>query len=147
LLEHGIAQQRRGRVRLRVAEFDPQEVSLEREEHRRAYERSRLDMMRAYAELRECRRRYILNYFGEEPEWQSCGTCDVDLAQMGSVAEHPATGSPFAPRDRVKHPYLGEGVVQRVTSHALTVLFDSAGYKTLDPQIVQDQELLKKLPT
>jgi hypothetical protein len=34
-----------------------------------------------------------------------------------------------------------------VTSDALTVLFDSAGYKTLDPQIVQDQELLKKLPT
>jgi ATP-dependent DNA helicase RecQ len=147
LLEHGIAQQRRGRVRLRVADFDPQEVSLEREEHRRAYERSRLDMMRAYAELRECRRRYILNYFGEEPEWQACGNCDVDLARAGSVPEHPATASPFAPRDRVKHPSLGEGVVQRVTSDALTVLFDRSGYKTLDPEIVQDQELLEKLPT
>jgi ATP-dependent DNA helicase RecQ len=147
LVEHGIAQQRRGRVRLRVADFDPRDVSLEREEHRRAYERSRLDMMRAYAELRECRRRYILNYFGEEPDWQVCGKCDVDLARPVPLAESAPPDSPFAAQDRVVHRSLGEGIVQRVTSDSLTVLFDHSGYKTLDPQIVEDQELLKKLPS
>jgi len=39
------------------------------------FERSRLEMMRGYAEVRHCRRAYLLNYFGEKID-SPCGTCD-----------------------------------------------------------------------
>jgi ATP-dependent DNA helicase RecQ len=143
LVEEGLADQRRGRVRLRVADFDPEQVPLEREAHRRAYERSRLDMMRTYAELRDCRRRYLLNYFGEEPDWQRCGNCDVCLR---SNADAPLVEGPYGVNDRVVHPSLGEGVVQRVAADTVTILFDQAGYKTLGLDVVEEQDLLHKLP-
>jgi ATP-dependent DNA helicase RecQ len=142
LVDEGLAEQRRGRVRLRVEDFDPEQLPLERETHRRAYERSRLEMMRAYAELRECRRRYLLNYFGEDPEWQRCGRCDVDL-RADAPAEVPE--GPYGVNDRVVHPSLGEGVVQHVAADTLTVLFEQAGYKTLGLELVQEQELLRKI--
>jgi ATP-dependent DNA helicase RecQ len=145
LRAQGIARAQRGKIRWCVPDFDPQSIPLDGEEHRRAYERSRLEMMRGYAELRECRRRYILNYFGEEPEWRRCERCDVDLAHplTREVQQDGAPGhNPFAIDDRVVHPSLGPGTVQRVTPDALTVLFDTAGYKTLDVAIVQEQQLL-----
>jgi ATP-dependent DNA helicase RecQ len=147
LLEaEGVLTQRRGRVRLLRPDFTPSEISLEREQQRRAYERTRLDMMRGYAELRDCRRRYMLNYFGEEPDWARCGRCDVDLRQADDAPERPpGKASRFAFNDRVVHASLGEGVVQRVTRDALTVLFDRAGYKTLDLALVEQEALLNNL--
>jgi ATP-dependent DNA helicase RecQ len=141
LCSQGLAENRRGRVRLRVADFDPLGVPLEGEAHRRAYERSRLDMMRGYAELRDCRRRYVLNYFGEEPEWRRCERCDVCLT-LGPAPDADAAG-PFAIDELVEHPSLGRGTVQRVTADTLTVLFETAGYKTLDLALVQEQHLLR----
>ena len=41
--------------------------------------RQRLDRMAQYAELPACRRRYILEYFGERWEEDNCGGCDVCL--------------------------------------------------------------------
>jgi ATP-dependent DNA helicase RecQ len=149
LLEsEGIVSRSRGRYRLLVDDFDETAVPLEREEQRRAYERSRLDMMRGYAELRECRRRYILNYFGEDSEWERCGRCDVDAQHAASgtgSAAHTDPVAPFAIHDRVVHASLGEGVVQRVSGDTLSVLFDKVGYKTLGTDIVQEQHLLRKL--
>jgi hypothetical protein len=40
---------------------------------------------------------------------------------------------------------MGEGVVQRVTAEATTVLFEDAGYKTLDTAMVLDENLLRKI--
>jgi ATP-dependent DNA helicase RecQ len=150
LLERaGIVEQKRGRVRLRVADFDPSEISLESEERRRAYERSRLDMMRGYAELRECRRRYILNYFGEEYESDRCRHCDNDLRngdQSASLPDHETSEKvPFAVNDRVTHKSWGEGLIQRVTDESIVVLFDSVGYKTLDPEIATNGGALRSL--
>ncbi len=45
------------------------------EEMRRSFDRSRVDMMRAYAETDDCRRAFILSYFGE-PFEPPCGHCD-----------------------------------------------------------------------
>ncbi len=45
------------------------------EEKRRAFDRSRVDMMRGYAEAMGCRREWILSYFGE-PFAPPCGHCD-----------------------------------------------------------------------
>ncbi|HEV7663236.1 MAG TPA: RecQ family ATP-dependent DNA helicase [Chloroflexota bacterium] len=143
LREQGIAEQRRNKIRLLVADFDPYAIPLDGEAHRRAYERSRLDMMRAYAELRECRRRYVLNYFGEEPDWRRCERCDVDLARPPTATPDSEPRGPFAIDDRVVHRTLGAGVIQRVTVDSLTVLFEAAGYKTLDAAIVQEQGLLQ----
>jgi ATP-dependent DNA helicase RecQ len=47
-------------------------------ERRRA--EAKLDTMVEYSELRTCRRRYLLNYFAEQFEPESCGACDVCLA-------------------------------------------------------------------
>ena len=64
-----------------TSDFDPTAVAIEAVESqdaRRAYERSRIDMLRTYAELRDCRRRFLLEYFGEPaaPDWV-CGNCDA----------------------------------------------------------------------
>jgi ATP-dependent DNA helicase RecQ len=97
-------------------------------------------MMRGYAELRgQCRRRYILNYFGQEPDWRHCERCDVDVAHSTS-GTGKKLGGPFAPYDRVVHGSLGRGTVERVTADAVTVVFDKAGSKTLDLDLVQEQE-------
>ena len=85
-----IVEEKRRSVRMLVPDFDPAGVSLAEEEHRRAYERSRLDMMRGYAELRDCRRRYLLNYFAEEYEAGQCTRCDNDV--LNSVSRRLMQG-------------------------------------------------------
>jgi ATP-dependent DNA helicase RecQ len=150
LARRGVVEERRGRVRLRVPDFDPAAISLEQEEYRKAYEKSRVEMMRGYAETPDCRRRYILNYFGEEYEAGACGHCDNDAAQAARVAlgEPPAAAAdpdaPFPLGARVEHSAWGAGVVQRVTGATITVLFDKAGYKTLDSDLVREQGLLTR---
>jgi ATP-dependent DNA helicase RecQ len=138
-----------GRVRLRVPDFDPEQISLKEEEYRRAYEKSRRDMMRAYAELPpdECRRCFVLNYFGEELPGCRCDHCDHDARRAGDAAppatDSPPADAPFARGEAVIHATWGAGVVQRVTDDSVTVLFDTAGYKTLVTALVEEQGLLK----
>jgi ATP-dependent DNA helicase RecQ len=147
LKREGIVAERRGRIRVLVDDFDPDAISLEEEEHRRAYERSRLEMMRGCAEVRDCRRRYLLNYFGEEYEAEHCQMCDNDVPreteQRVVVQEQEVVQSPFEVGTNVIHEAWGEGVVQRVTSDTVTVLFDTAGFKTLSLALVQEQGLLR----
>ncbi|WP_327406889.1 RecQ family ATP-dependent DNA helicase [Streptomyces sp. NBC_01288] len=50
-------------------------------------ERSRVDMMRGYAETTECRRRFLLGYFGDSVP-VPCGACD----NCASPAAKPASG-------------------------------------------------------
>jgi ATP-dependent DNA helicase RecQ len=137
--------ERRGRLHLRTTELDPGAVSLDREAARRNYERSRLEMMRTYAELRECRRRFILNYFGEEYEPDNCRHCDVCRARAdapGAEAASASLAGPFSLNDRVQHAVFGTGVVQRVTAEGTTVLFDTAGYRTLSNELILEKGLL-----
>ena len=142
LEDNGIVREHDGVYQLEVRDFDPETVSLEQEAARHAYERSRVEMMRAYAELRDCRRRYLLNYFGEEPDWQRCGRCDVDVRH--TAAAPAVTDAPFAVNDPVRHVSLGIGVVERVTDDTVSVLFERSGYKTLSLDLVLEQRLLEK---
>lgn len=42
---------------------------------RRAFELKKVDLMRSYARA-QCRRRYLIEYFGQQAPWEFCGTCD-----------------------------------------------------------------------
>ena len=111
------------------------------EEQRREFERSRLEMVRAYAEGDGCRREFVLSYFGE-PFEPPCGNCDN--CRAGLVEADDDGDEPFALGARVAHPEWGEGVVQRYDDdHAVVVLFDDVGYKTLALEIVRHRGLLE----
>jgi ATP-dependent DNA helicase RecQ len=138
----GFLKERRRRLELTVEDFDPTVVPLDEEERRAAFERSRLDMMRGYADLDGCRRRYLLNYFGEEYEEGVCGRCDNDLLR---VHEEAWSDAPVAVNDKVEHQAFGTGTVQRVEEDALTVLFEDAGYKKLALTALEQPELLRKV--
>ncbi len=149
LKQHKIVQERRGRVRLRVDDFDPDAISLDKEQYRRAYEQSRLEMMHGYVESVGCRRRYILNYFGEEFEPEQCDMCDNDVPRSGTqrvvVAEPEPSSIQFASGERVTHEAWGEGVVESATGPDVTVLFETTGYKTLAAGLVAEHGLLRRL--
>jgi ATP-dependent DNA helicase RecQ len=110
------------------------------EEDREAFERSRVEMMRGYAEHDGCRRAFLLGYFGE-PFEPPCGNCDV--CDAGRGADDADNGdTPFEVGERVHHPEFGDGTVQRVGEEQLTVVFDRVGYKTLATDIVVRRGLL-----
>ena len=108
------------------------------EEDREAFERSRVEMMRGYAEHGHCRREFLLGYFGEAftPPCGNCDNCDAGHGVRSGGAE------PFAVGERVEHPEFGEGTVQRVEEGMVTVVFDRVGYKTLSTEIALRRGLL-----
>jgi ATP-dependent DNA helicase RecQ len=106
---------------------------------RQSFDRSRVDMLRAYAEHEHCRRVFVLSYFGE-PHDGPCGYCDNCEAGHGA----PTSGErPFALGMRVAHRKWGKGVVQRYDGDQMVVLFDAAGYKTLSVGLVAEHGLLE----
>jgi ATP-dependent DNA helicase RecQ len=120
---------------------DAVEAAAEAEENRHAFDRSRVEMMRAYAEERRgCRRAFILGYFGEAFQ-PPCGNCDLCDAGLGLVDEPRVAG--FAVGDKVSHSAWGIGTVGRIEGEQLTVVFDSVGYKTLDGELVVERGLLE----
>jgi len=117
---------------------DAVQRAAEAEEERHAFDRSRVEMMRAYAEHDGCRRQFILSYFGEEFEG-ACGNCDNCDAGRSDAS---AGDAPFPVGARVEHAEWGEGAVQRYDGDQMTVLFDSVGYKTLSVALVVEGGLL-----
>ncbi|HEY0798825.1 MAG TPA: ATP-dependent DNA helicase RecQ [Candidatus Baltobacteraceae bacterium] len=101
-------------------------LNLHNYETKKAYDQSKLAMMLQYSETPSCRRRFILNYFGEDYEASNCGTCDNCLRGAQAFA-----GSGFRIAEVVVHPKFGQGTVERAEKDFVTVLFPSVGYKTL----------------
>jgi ATP-dependent DNA helicase RecQ len=127
-------------------------------------ERSRLEMMRAYAETRDCRRAFLLGYFGEE-RLTDCGHCDICLARKEEAAtsgEAPApppvdfeetpgaestvlesAGDDAYPlQAAVTHREWGPGVVMRHEDDRITVFFEQEGYKVLSRKLIEENDLL-----
>ena len=114
-------------------------------------DRSRVEMMRGYAETTGCRRQFLLGYFGENlPE--PCGNCDTcasgsavaHLIDLRDASESMESGpGPFVLNAQVTHREWGHGVVMRHESDRITVLFEQVGYRTLALAALRaDDELL-----
>ena len=113
LIEAALAQ--RDRV-LNLANYDT----------KKKYDQSKLAMMLQYAETTGCRRRFILNYFGEDYPAETCGACDNCLQ-----GHRVLTSSGYRIADVVYHAKFGQGTVERAEKDLVTVLFPNVGYKTL----------------
>jgi ATP-dependent DNA helicase RecQ len=117
---------------------DTVEAVRERAEAQRSLERSRVDMMREYAETDRCRASFLVGYFGEDPG-EPCGTCDN--CREGRATTPPADG-PYALQSRVVHVEFGPGQVTDVEDDRVTVLFEEVGYRTLALEVVRAESLL-----
>jgi ATP-dependent DNA helicase RecQ len=107
---------------------------------KKSYDQSKLAMMLQYAETISCRRRFILNYFGEDYDRTNCGACDNCIAALArGTNERAATGG-FRIADVVSHAKFGIGTVERAERDLVTVLFPSVGYKTLLASAVRRAE-------
>jgi ATP-dependent DNA helicase RecQ len=121
------------------------EIAAEAEEARHAFDRSRVDMIRAYAERRGCRRAFILGYFGEDydPPCGNCDNCDAGLTEDDGGGA--ADGLGFEVGTRVSHVRWGAGMIAQVEGGHITVVFDDVGYKTLGAALVAERGLLEPL--
>jgi ATP-dependent DNA helicase RecQ len=120
-------------------------LNLANYETKKSYDQSKLAMMLQYAETTSCRRRFILNYFGEDYESTNCGACDNCLraetaSERFAAAPEPVAVSGFRISDIVFHPKFGQGTVERAEKDLVTVLFPSVGYKTLLASAVSRKE-------
>ncbi|CAA9545825.1 MAG: ATP-dependent DNA helicase RecQ [uncultured Thermomicrobiales bacterium] len=109
------------------------------------FARSRLEMMRRYADQDTCRRADLIAYFGESFQ-PPCGNCDNCLAGHG-IPREDTTDRPFAIDSTVHHREWGEGVVLRYENDLVVVLFGTVGYRTLLVRLAHEQGLLTTVPT
>jgi ATP-dependent DNA helicase RecQ len=148
LLEETEAISVNGRGDLRYAKHGPPPLqavadAMDLDESRRRVDNSRIDMMRGYAETTQCRRRYLLEYFGE-PCPRTCGNCGNCVTGTVEAATHYE--GPFPVHAEVVHASWGPGTVMSVDPDRITVLFDETGYKTLSLDAVQRDALLTLAP-
>jgi ATP-dependent DNA helicase RecQ len=125
----------------------------EAEEARARLDATRVEMVRALAEARGCRWRFVLTYLGQT-DAADCGNCDrclgrsADADSTGSGATDRGDGrgngtsSGFRPGMPVTHREWGPGDVVDTEGDTVTVLFESHGYRTLSLELVLDRGLL-----
>jgi ATP-dependent DNA helicase RecQ len=135
-------------LRRRVDADTAVSAALGRAEERERIDRSRIEMLRGYAETRRCRRQVWLGYFGQALD-EPCGNCDT-CADGSAYAERErpggegtATPAPYAVDERVIHTEWGEGTVMAVEDDRITVFFESQGYKQLSLAFVAENDILE----
>ena len=143
LVEVG-AVERQGRRLVRVPGASVSEVvdrATAHVEARERVEKSRVEMMRGYAETTGCRREFLLGYFGEVYQ-PPCGACDTCLS--GEVEPATADEGPgdFEPQETVVHETFGTGTVMSTEDDRVTVFFPDHGYRTLARELVVREGLL-----
>jgi ATP-dependent DNA helicase RecQ len=121
---------------------DAAEAALAEAERQQAVQRSRTEMMRAYAETRSCRSQILLAYFGDRLE-RPCGHCDNCVTgEAPDTTPADADDVPYPLHSTVRHAEWGCGMVLSYEQDRMTVLFDDVGYKTLSVPVVAEQRLL-----
>ncbi|MFC7431615.1 MULTISPECIES: RecQ family ATP-dependent DNA helicase [unclassified Agrococcus] len=139
------------RARTGVDAREAVSAALDRARDRERIDESRIEMLRAYAETRRCRRRTLLEYFGQElPE--PCGECDrcragdddADAARAAAGEAETSAGSSgrFDLEQQVTHRSWGDGTVMSIEDDRMTVFFEHQGYKVLSLEAVEEQDLL-----
>ncbi|HEV7167263.1 MAG TPA: RecQ family ATP-dependent DNA helicase [Micrococcaceae bacterium] len=140
----GVVSSRKNRLHL-DRQTPPEEgvrEAVESAESRARIDRSRLEMMRGFAETDGCRRQYLLGYFGEELE-EVCGNCDNCAAGTAvDLTDDDDDGFPL--QSAVVHQDWGPGVVMSTEEDRITVLFEQEGYKTLSRQAIDDGGILRR---
>jgi ATP-dependent DNA helicase RecQ len=116
------------------------EAAVREYERQQVVTRSRTDMMRGFAQTRNCRSQILLAYFGEQRD-NPCGHCDNDVNGV-SEPPSPSAAEPFPVHSKVRHGEWGVGTVMGYEEDRVTVLFDEVGYKTLSVPVVVENELL-----
>jgi ATP-dependent DNA helicase RecQ len=119
------------------------EEAVREQEFYRQYRQARVELVKDYAETKDCRRRYLLNYFGEEIEGGPCGYCDN--CEAGTVEKEEAKNEklPFPLKSRVKHRKYGAGTVMRYEEDKVVVLFEEEGVKSMVTEFVIEKGLLE----
>ena len=119
-------------------------AALEVVDKRERIENTRIEMMRGYAETRDCRRQFLLSYFGETLPGPcgNCDRCDVNAArgEVGSAANQ----ADWPVDTPVRHKQWGSGVVMSVEGDRITVLFDDYGYRALALAAIAKTGVLKR---
>lgn len=114
----------------------------ERQEQRQAVEASRVEIVRAYVDTTDCRRRLLLELLGEKHP-RPCGACDNCDAGTSIEVED----APLRPGQPVEHAEWGAGTVSVVEDDRVTVFFAERGYVTLDTAVALDSGLLRPVPS
>ncbi len=131
-----------GRLEYRDSGADPGqavEQGIEVAEAHQRLIRSRIEMMRGYAETTGCRRQFLLGYFGEQLE-EPCGNCDTCIA--GTAEAQSSVGGTFPVNSIVEHAEWGLGTVMSADDEKVVVVFDEHGYKTLSTPAVLQHNLV-----
>ncbi len=124
--------------------------AVEAAESRERIERSRIAMMRSYAETLRCRRQFLLGYFGEELP-HPCGNCDTCTsgsayeshdATTAGAGRHAGRDGEYPPETTVRHREWGPGVVMSAEEDRITVFFEEEGYKVLSLDAIREHDLL-----
>ena len=148
----GLGPRKLGRILNLMEELEPEsdgesEVDrvIARAEAYQAMQKSRIEMMRAYAETQRCRRQFLLSYFGEADAGlcDDCDNCRAGTAAREQEQDEQASDFPFDHQDPVHHEAFGDGLVMAVEGEEITVLFDDVGYRTLHGPTVVEHELLR----
>ena len=107
--------------------------ALTHQERRKQFDKSRLEMIRGYAETTACRRDYILSYFGESIK-VPCGGCDNCEGKEEDAVTYL---EPFPLGSTIIHTSFGKGQVMRYEKEKINVLFETVGYKTFVTEMIQ----------
>jgi ATP-dependent DNA helicase RecQ len=136
-----------GALRYVDRDMDPEQAvqaAVEVAEAHQRLTRSRVEMMRGYADTTGCRRQYLLGYFGEQLPGP-CGNCDT--CDAGTAEHHEPGTEEFPLNSSVCHAEWGQGIVMSIEADRLTVLFEDVGYKTLSISSVREHDLLAPCPS
>jgi ATP-dependent DNA helicase RecQ len=125
------------------------EAAVEEQEAYRRYRVGRVEMIKAYAETHDCRRHFLLDYFGEQTDaiCNNCDNCRTGLARKHlDRKEESERGKPFPINAKVEHRKFGAGVVVRYEGDKVVILFDTEGYKELVTDVVVREKLIVPSP-